>query len=89
MYEENRSYPAGAAAGGAAAAGLRGGIHALGGRVERGGEKGMFLYGGSTVVLIFEKGKVSIDDAIFSATQNGLELSVRMGEKIGSAQKSL
>ena len=59
------------------------------GRVERGGEKGMFLYGGSTVVLIFEKGKVSIDDAIFSATQNGLELSVRMGEKIGSAQKSL
>lgn len=59
------------------------------GRVERGGEKGMFLYGGSTVVLIFEKGKVSIDDAIFSATQKGLELSVRMGEKIGSAQKSL
>lgn len=59
------------------------------GRVERGEEKGMFLYGGSTVVLIFESGKVDIDDSIFAATQNGLELSVKMGERIGSAQKDL
>lgn len=57
------------------------------GRVERGEEKGMFLYGGSTVVLIFENGKISIDDEIFSATKKGLELSVKMGEKMGTVKK--
>lgn len=56
------------------------------GRIERGSEKGMFLYGGSTVVLIFESERVSIDNSIFSATRDGLELSVKMGERIGSAQ---
>ncbi len=57
------------------------------GRAERGAEKWMFLYGGSTVVLVFESERVSIAEDIFSASQKGLELPVRMGEKIGSAQK--
>lgn len=52
-------------------------------RVERGEEKGMFLYGGSTVVLLLERGAVQVADALFDATADGLETPVQMGEQIG------
>ena len=50
---------------------------------KKGEEKGMFLYGGSTIVLLLEKGKVNIDKKYFEATEKGQETPVRMGEKIG------
>lgn len=53
-------------------------------RVERGEEKGMFLYGGSTVVLLLERGAAQVDDELFDATVRGLETPVRMGEQIGA-----
>lgn len=52
-------------------------------RFKRGEEKGMFEFGGSTVVLIFKKDTVEFDDDIVSNTQNGFETVVKMGEKIG------
>lgn len=54
-------------------------------KTSRGAEKGMFLYGGSTVVLLFEKGKVALREEFFSATENGAETPVKMGECIGRA----
>ncbi len=50
--------------------------------VEKGNEKGYFAYGGSTVVLIFEKGKVTIDADLLENTKKHLETEVRMGENI-------
>lgn len=50
---------------------------------KKGEEKGMFLYGGSTIVLLLEKDKVNIDKKYFEATEKGQETPVRMGEKIG------
>jgi len=52
----------------------------------KGQEKGYFEFGGSTVVLIFEKGKIRIDEDLLSNSANGLETSVKMGNKIGSAK---
>lgn len=52
-------------------------------RVEKGHEKGRFEFGGSTVVLIFEKDRVIVDQDILDNTENGYETSVSMGEKIG------
>lgn len=49
----------------------------------RGEEKGMFLYGGSTVVLLFEKNSAVIREELFAETENGVETPVKMGEKIG------
>ncbi len=54
------------------------------GSVSRGDEKGMFLYGGSTIVLLFEKDKISIRDEFFTATEKGEETSVLMGEKLSA-----
>lgn len=52
-------------------------------RVRRGEEKGMFLYGGSTVILLLEKGAATVDCELFDATAAGLETPVRLGERIG------
>lgn len=49
----------------------------------RGQEKGMFLFGGSTVVLLLQKGKAVIDEDIIRNTANGFETAVKYGERIG------
>ena len=59
--------------------------HLGAGEFRRGDEKGMFLYGGSTVVLLFEKGKAKLERRFYDATAKGEETPVRMGERIGSA----
>ncbi len=51
--------------------------------VKKGQEKGYFEFGGSTIILLLEKGKVNIDKEFFENTQNGLETCVKFGEKIG------
>ena len=55
------------------------------GPVRRGAEKGRFLYGGSTVILLLEKGKVQVNEALFAATGNGVETPVKLGQSIGRA----
>ena len=50
------------------------------GKVERGAEKGMFLYGGSTIILLLEKDAATIHPRFFEATEAGEETPVRMGE---------
>ncbi len=54
---------------------------------SRGEEKGMFLYGGSTIVVLLEKDRVNLVNEIFTATENGHEVSVLMGEKLGEVFK--
>jgi Phosphatidylserine decarboxylase len=49
----------------------------------RGEEKGYFEFGGSTVVLLFEKGKIIVDDDIIEHSLNHDEVKVQLGEKIG------
>lgn len=53
------------------------------GIISRGKEKGMFLYGGSTIILLLEECNVSINDSLFTATRKGLETPVKMGQPIG------
>ena len=53
------------------------------GMVERGTEKGMFLYGGSTVVVLLEKDKAEIPEEYFENTKNDIETRVLYGSKIG------
>ena len=49
----------------------------------KGEEKGYFKFGGSTVVLLFEKNKISIDNDLLANTEKGFETYVLMGEQIG------
>ena len=50
---------------------------------ERGQEKGMFLYGGSTVIVLLKKDRVVLPEEFFSSTERGEEIPVCMGQKIG------
>jgi phosphatidylserine decarboxylase len=49
----------------------------------RGDEKGMFLFGGSTVIVIGERGHWNIDPRILEHTQNGVETYLKMGQALG------
>ncbi len=51
-------------------------------KVKKGAEKGYFAFGGSTLVLLFEKGKISFDADLVENTRKGLETNVRLGENI-------
>lgn len=57
------------------------------GRVTRGAEKGMFLYGGSTVIVLLEPGRARLPKRLFEATERGIETPVRLGQKIGCRGK--
>ncbi len=50
---------------------------------EKGREKGMFLYGGSTVILILKDGAANIPEHFFENTEGGIETPVKYGETIG------
>ncbi|MDE5620865.1 MAG: phosphatidylserine decarboxylase [Ruminococcus sp.] len=49
----------------------------------KGEEKGMFMFGGSTIVQLFEKDRILPDSDILKNTMDGFETVVHYGEKIG------
>lgn len=54
--------------------------------VRRGEEKGRFEFGGSTVVVLTEPGRVRPDADLAANTREGWETVVKMGEKVGEYQ---
>jgi phosphatidylserine decarboxylase len=52
---------------------------------ERGDEKGMFLFGGSTVIVIGEPGRWAIDEQILEHSRDGVEAYLKMGQSLGRA----
>ena len=59
--------------------------HQGAGPIVLGQEKGMFLYGGSTIILLVEKDRVSLPQSLLDAARRGEEVPVRMGQRIGTA----
>lgn len=51
---------------------------------ERGEEKGFFLFGGSTVIVIGEKGKWTPSQDIITNTKNGLETYLHLGMSVAN-----
>lgn len=52
---------------------------------KRGEEKGMFEFGGSTIVLLLKKDAAAIDGDILENSALGMETKVLMGEAVGQA----
>ncbi|WP_417337270.1 phosphatidylserine decarboxylase [Halobacteriovorax marinus] len=50
---------------------------------KRGEEKGYFLFGGSTVIVIGEKGKWSPSQDILEYTEKGMETYIQLGDEVG------
>lgn len=53
------------------------------GMIKKGEEKGMFEFGGSTIVLLVNKDFVKLDQDIINNTKDGYETRVLYGQKIG------
>ena len=58
------------------------------GPIRRGAEKGRFLYGGSTVVLLLEKDAAEVDEGFFAATAEGRETPVTLGQPLGRSLRA-
>ncbi|KAJ2900990.1 phosphatidylserine decarboxylase [Zalerion maritima] len=54
-----------------------------GAEVRRADELGYFKFGGSTIVLLFEKGKMVFDDDLVGNSEMALETLVRVGMSVG------
>jgi len=54
---------------------------------KRGDEKGYFLFGASTVIVVGEPGRWKLDSALISKTNEGVETLVRLGDKIASSAR--
>ena len=57
------------------------------GPVRRGEEKGLFQYGGSTVVLLVEKDRLALTGELSDACGTGRELPVKLGQMLGKADR--
>lgn len=50
---------------------------------KRGQEKGYFEFGGSTVILLFKPGTVTVDRSVAECSLRGIETPVEIGQRIG------
>lgn len=57
----------------------------IGEHARRGQIKGWFEFGGSSVIALFQKGKVKIARDILEKSNQGIETLIRLGETIGQA----
>ena len=53
--------------------------------VAKGEEKGYFAFGGSSVAVLFEKGRVEFDADLLENTTNAIETYARVSERMGQA----
>lgn len=53
--------------------------------VEKGAEKGLFKFGGSCVITLFQKDRIRFDADLIEQSANQLEVYAKMGERLGEA----
>ena len=53
--------------------------------VAKGDEKGLFAFGGSCVITIFQQGRIRIDGDVLEQSAKHLETYARMGDRMGEA----
>lgn len=54
-------------------------------QVAKGEEKGLFKFGGSCVVTIFQRGRIKLDADLVRHSAEGMEVYAKMGERLGVA----
>ncbi|MDF3059518.1 MAG: phosphatidylserine decarboxylase [Rariglobus sp.] len=53
--------------------------------IAKGEEKGLFTFGGSCVITVFQKGRIRLDDDVVAQSANHIETYARMGDRLGVA----
>lgn len=63
--------------------------HIPGRPVEKGAEKGLFAFGGSCVITVFQKGRIAFDADLLGPSAEHVEVYARMGDRLGICSVSL
>ena len=58
----------------------------LGRDVRKGDEKGLFAFGGSCVITLFQRGRIVFDADIVAQTEQCVETYAKMGDRLGEAR---
>ena len=53
------------------------------GTVAKGAPRGWFEFGGSSIITLFEKGRVSLSDDLLDVSRKGIELYAHVGDEMG------
>lgn len=53
--------------------------------VKKGDEKGLFAFGGSCVITLFERGRIRFDADVVAQSEQQMETYARMGDRLGEA----
>ena len=53
--------------------------------VAKGDEKGLFAFGGSCVITLFERGRIRFDADVMASNSDFIECYARMGDRLGEA----
>ena len=60
-------------------------LYIAGRAIAKGEEKGLFKFGGSCVITIFQPGKIKFDADLVQHSAGGMEVYAKMGERLGEA----
>lgn len=53
--------------------------------VKKGEEVGLFQFGGSSIIVAFEKGRISFDEDLLSISRQRIMVDVEVGMSLGKA----
>jgi phosphatidylserine decarboxylase len=59
--------------------------HVPGRAVTKGEEKGLFAFGGSCVITLFQRGRIKFDAALVAQSAQHIETYAKMGDRLGEA----
>jgi phosphatidylserine decarboxylase len=51
--------------------------------MAKGDEKGLFAFGGSCVITLFQRGRIRFDADLLSSSEQHVELYAKMGDRLG------
>ena len=54
-------------------------------QVNKGDEIGLFQFGGSSVIVAFEKGRIEFDEDLMKMSEQNIMVDVKMGMSMGRA----
>jgi phosphatidylserine decarboxylase len=56
--------------------------------IKKGDEKGLFAFGGSCVITIFQRGRITFDRDLVEQSAQHMELYAKMGDRLGTAPRA-
>ena len=52
-------------------------------KIEKGDELGIFQFGGSSIIVAFQQGRIQFDEDILKASKNAIAVDVEVGMSLG------